>query len=202
MRELKASHVDALRELFNIGAGRAAAELNEMVESPISLQVPELRIETAIEAAKRWGFAPEEHISSVQLPFSGAFDGKALLGFPASSAAKLVNILSGEEGDDDMNSVRAGTLTEVGNILLNSVMGSIANVVSGQLDYRVPTYYEDTASRVFGREITDNDTVVLAKTRFAAEALAIEGDLTVVFAVGAFDDLLEAIDALEGGAAA
>ena len=37
-------HVDALGELVNIGAGRAAGVLNEMLNSCVSLHVPDVKI--------------------------------------------------------------------------------------------------------------------------------------------------------------
>ncbi len=42
--ELTAAQLDALKELINIGIGRAAGMLNDMVNSHVSLQVPQVRI--------------------------------------------------------------------------------------------------------------------------------------------------------------
>ena len=196
---LSSRHRDALQELFNIGAGRAAAELNEMIENAIELHVPDLRVVSSLDNDGLWDSAYAESFAAVQLPFSGTFGGKALLVFASESASKLVSLLTGEDIDSPaLDSLRGGTLTEVGNILLNSVMGSIANVISGDLEYRVPTYYEDVASRMMSRETTADSTIILARTRFTVASLAIEGEISIVFAVGAFEELLKAVDAIEG----
>lgn len=189
---------DALRELFNIGVGRAASELNMMIESPIELEVPDVTLATPEEVAAQWGVSGDTTISSVQLPFTGAYDGRAMLAFTSESASLLVALLTGEEGDAvALDSLRAGTLTEVGNILLNSVMGSIANVLVGELHYRVPTYAEERADTVLGSGHDQNYSILVAKTRFTVRSLNIEGDINVAFKVGSFEEIISAIDAID-----
>lgn len=193
---LSADHRDALKELVNIGVGRAAAELNEMLASPIELSVPSVDVLTPDTFSRSFDESGGETVSLVQLPFEGAFTGRALLAFPSESATKLVCLLMGEDADTvTLDNVRAGTLTEVGNILLNSVMGSITNVLAAEVHYRVPSFYEDHKNRILSLERDPtNTTVMAARTTFCVRDLAIEGHIHLVFAVEAFDALLLAID--------
>ena len=76
------NHVDALKELINIGVGRAAGVLNQMVRSHIILQVPAvkvLRIDQLAEELVEFGEGP---LAVVSLDFQGAFSGVAELLFP------------------------------------------------------------------------------------------------------------------------
>lgn len=202
--KLEPTHLDALRELMNIGVGRAASELNELLQSPIALKIPKVAAFPATELREHLGDGAETQISAVQLPFEGSLAGRAVLGFPTDSATKLVELLTGSELDHaELDSLRAGVLTEVGNIVLNGVMGTFSNVLDANLDYHMPDYFEDSAHRVLGGERDATAyTVLLANTHFTVEALAIHGSIDVVFRVEAFDQLLKAIDTISDGAAA
>ena len=198
--------LDALTELMNIGVGRAAGMLNEMVDSPIELHVPAVRVLRASELAREIEQPTDELLSFVRLAFRGAIRGTAALLFPTDSAANLVCALTGDETSPHLDSVRAGTLSEVGNIVINGVMGSIGNVLAIPLTYEIPTYLEATLADLFQKscesdltESTESDpTVLVAHTRFTVLHLEIQGTILLIFEVLSFDALLAAIDALAG----
>uniref|UniRef100_A0ACD5GZE0 Uncharacterized protein n=1 Tax=Desertifilum tharense IPPAS B-1220 TaxID=1781255 RepID=A0ACD5GZE0_9CYAN len=49
--------------------------------------------------------------------------------FPTESASTLVSLLTGEKpGTPDLEAVKIGTLLEVGNIVLNGVVGTVSNL--------------------------------------------------------------------------
>lgn len=194
---LTPDQLDALKELINIGVGRAAATLNAMIQVHIQLQVPFIQI-VALSALEEMTDLSDERLAAVRLAFQGPFSGTAALVFPTESAAHLVSVLTGEEADSpDLDAVRVGTLTEVGNIVLNGVMGSMGNVLERRIDYVVPSYMEATITNLLTAHETDPDvTVLLAQTRFTIEQLHIHGDVMLFFEVGSFDALVEAIDAM------
>jgi len=138
--KLSTRQLDALQELVNIGIGQAAGVLNDMIDSPIRLQIPYLQILTPIDVEEELEqHLNGEQIAAVQLKFTGSFGGIAQLVFPTNSAALLVTMLTGEEGTHDLDSVKIGTLSEVGNIVINGVMGAISNVLQQRLNYSIPT---------------------------------------------------------------
>ncbi len=190
--------IDVLKELINIGVGRAAGMLNEMIQSRVLLQVPYVKIFTPHTLQEEINKLGSGKLSTVRLSFKGPFSGIASLVFPPDSAGKLVDVLTGEEaGETDLDSIRIGTLTEVGNIILNGVMGSIGNVLEKHINYSVPTYLENNIEQLLLADNVDAETIILlAHTRFTIEKLQIEGDIILLFEVGSFDALLEAIDAI------
>jgi chemotaxis protein CheC len=200
--KLSARQLDALQELVNIGIGQAAGILNDMIESPIRLQIPYLQILSPADVQTELEqHLNGEQISAVQLKFTGSFGGIAQLVFPTNSAATLVTMLTGEEaGTHDLDSVKIGTLSEVGNIVINGVMGAISNVLQQRLNYSIPNYTEGTIGTLLTSGGLAVDTVVLlAQTRFIIERLHIEGDIILIFNVSSFDALLTAINQLAGG---
>ena len=198
--ELTADEIDALKELINIGVGHAAGMLNEMLQFPIELQIPEVEllspVELQAELKKRFGI---DRLSVVQLGFNGSFSGSAQLLFPTESAVNLVSVLTGEDkASPDLDSLKISTLSEVGNMLINGVMGSIGNVLDQPLDYEVPYYSEEKIEQLLSskEESLDYGSVLLAPAHFCVEELQVQGDILLFFDVGSFKVLLDAIAAV------
>lgn len=195
--QLTTDQLDALKELVNVGVGKSAGMLNEMIEFRIQLQVPIIKLvtlsELQAELNTRLG---EEQLASVQLDFSGSFAGTAQLVFPTESAATLVAVLTGEEpGSPDLDALKIGTLTEVGNIVINGVMGSISNMLTQPLHYEVPAYIEEDINHlVSNKKPQRNMDILLAQARFNVEELQVQGDIILFFGVGSFETLLAAIE--------
>ncbi|MCU0552941.1 MAG: chemotaxis protein CheC [Leptolyngbya sp. Prado105] len=190
--------LDALQEFINIGVGRAAGMLNEMVEAPIQLNVPVLKIFTGVALKQELSQRLNNHrLSAVRLSFSGGFSGSAELLFPTESASTLVALLTGEDRDSpDLDGVKTGTLTEVGNIVINGVLGSLGNLLKQHMNYALPTYYEDTVEQLLSSNYLFNlDTVfLLAQARFEIKQLEIIGEIILIFEMVSFSELLSCID--------
>lgn len=194
---LTALQLDILQELINIGVGRAAGMLNQMVNTHIQLQVPVLRVLNPSELEQLYAARPNTVFSAVQLSFTGEFAGVSALIFPPESASKLVSVVLGREpipGDNDQ--LRTGTLQEVGNIVLNGVMGSIANILKEPLRYSPPDFVEDDIAHIVG---SVTGMILVARTQFSMRDHLIEGEVLIIFSLSSFDSLLTAIDSLATG---
>ncbi|MEH1851034.1 MAG: chemotaxis protein CheX [Nostoc sp.] len=191
-----AEELDALEELINIGVGRAASLLNEMVDSHIGLKIPLVKVLTTAEAYQELETRfHDDSLASVRLGFTGSFSGAAGLIFPTESASTLVAALTGEEpGSADLDAVKIGTLSEIGNIVINGVMGSLSNVLKQHVNYALPVYLEDTIENLLVATYESDSKILLAQARFIIEELEIIGDIILIFHVGTFDALINAIN--------
>lgn len=197
--EISAYQIDVLKELINIGVGRSAGMLNRMLRYHIDLQVPDVRIMSAGELVIETQKLACEEMAAVEMGFSGRFRGTSALVFTSRSASRLVSVLL--DGDPvpqiDLDLLRMGTLQEVGNIVLNGVMGSIANLLEEPIDYSPPTFEEGKFENLVLSKATSPDaTVLIAQTHFTIRQVLVEGDVVIVFEVGAFDTLLSLINKL------
>lgn len=63
-----------------------------------------------------------------------------------------------------------GTLTTIGNIVINSVVGSLSNVLRQYMNYALPVYLEDTVKNILLTNNVSNSTIsltiLLAQARF------------------------------------
>jgi chemotaxis protein CheC len=200
MKHLKPYQMDILKEIINIGVGRAAGILNEMTKYRVILRVPFIKILSPSSLKKEIKEFDKDIFAAVRLGFKGPFSGCAALVFPPDSASNLVAVLTGEEpGTADLDSVRVGTLNEVGNIVLNGVMGSIGNILKQHISYSLPSYMEDTVENLLKIDLNINpppNTILLVRIRFTIQQLQIEGDIILLFEVGSFTALLAAIDTI------
>jgi chemotaxis protein CheC len=191
---------DALTEVINIGVGKASGILNDMLNSHIVLSVPTIRVFGFREIENEISNLFEENSALVQMKFKGLFSGTATLVFPADSASKLVDLVVGEfAGTSDMDTIRIGTLTEVGNIVLNGVVGSLANMLKIQVNYSIPAYQDDNlASMISNASLKNKNVILLAHTNFSVESQLIKGNIVLIFEVGTFENLINAINTYFG----
>jgi chemotaxis protein CheC len=197
MKNIDDDSLDAIRELVNIGVGRAAGQLNQMTGSHIRLQVPTVKIlpfADIISTESR--VLSGDVLSAVLLNFKGTFSGITAVLFPPTSAASLVMLMTGEkEQSPELDAMRVESLKEVGNIIINAVMGSIANVLSERLTYSIPAYYEGSFMAVTGlqKKTAKDEWVLLARTNFLIESLNIEGNILLILEVDSLIRLIESI---------
>jgi chemotaxis protein CheC len=191
--------LDAFKEIVNTGVGKAAASLNEMLDSHIELVVPAVAMFDFDDLEKE-GFKSliDTPLSCVHLGFSGSFTGSAALVFPPESASKLVSALGGGDMESPhLNGVMAGTLNEVGNIVINAVIGTIGNILAKPFEFSIPTYIEVTLVDLLRRDSKSGLlAILLVRTHFQVKDRQIEGNIFLIFDLGSFESILSAIDTL------
>jgi chemotaxis protein CheC len=194
------SQIDSLKEMVNIGVGHAAGVLNAMLNSRVQLHVPVVEMMSYEELQSKIQTMGHGNLSSIRLGFKGPFSGNASLVLPAEGAVKLVSILTGVEADSShLHEMQVGTLTEVGNIVLNGVMGAIGNELKLHVFYSVPIYVENPFEVLLSSGQGQFDAnVVWVQTSFTIETESIVGDIILVFEVGSLDLLLEAVNRAMG----
>ena len=190
--------LDALKEIVNIGIGNAASIFNGMLGSHVELDVPSIIMFDPDDPGKELADVSHNDLSSVQLDFHGPFSGSSALVFPSKSVEELVTALTDEEpGSEDFAEAVSGTLYEVGNILINAVMGSIANLLSAQIDFSPPNYKEGKFTDLIKLKDSKEDLAsLLIRANFKVQEPQISGNVFLVFELSSFAELLTAIDNL------
>ncbi len=130
---------DALVELWNMAINQAAGRLSELVGRTVELSIPHLRL-LDLEGLRR--FLDEEirpGAPCINQGFEGDFAGNALLIYPRSSAVRLASVLLGDDrAVEELSSADQSALIEVGNIMLNSCIGAIGEVLGLPVVFHLP----------------------------------------------------------------
>lgn len=190
-----ADQTDALTEIVNIGIGRAAASLSELIGARIELAVPEVAL---VSFADLPPAITRELDTSIVQDFEGQTSGRAVLAFPEASALKLGQILADlDEAPTELDFDLQDVLNEVGNIVLNGVLGSLSNVANCSLRYSVPTLSTATSFAELAKshlgEVTPEQPVLVADARFDVAERNISGSLLLLFQAGGIEQLTRSI---------
>ena len=193
-------HLEALKEIINIGVGKGAEVLNTMVQSHISLEVPEVRIFGSDEYSNFVDHFTETDYSIITLPFNGELNGFSKLIMSSEHAAKLVDAFIGKHGASiEMDSLRVDILSEIGNIITNAVMGTLSNMLSLELGFIVPSYELGKKNIIIPKEIISSASAILyAQTHFKIEEFETKGNFAIFFNLKSFNALIEKIQVFLG----
>jgi chemotaxis protein CheC len=131
--------LDAFTELVNIGVGRAAASLREMVGEQVLLSVPKVDVVSRTRAVELLGKREAGQLVAVHQVFEGDVTGRVLLIFPETKSLELVRAVTGGKLPlEDIIELEQEALAETGNIILNSCLATIANMLKRSLKMSLP----------------------------------------------------------------
>ena len=130
---------DALAELSNNAMARAATSLRQMVGSEVLLSVPQVDIISKKAAGEIIRAAASQSLVAIRQDFAGPFSGRALLIFPEANSLQLVKVVVGREIPlEDIGTLEDEALAETGNIILNSWIATLANLLKQSLKISLP----------------------------------------------------------------
>ncbi len=197
MSELEELQHDAIAELFNMGMGSAADALSQMVGEEVSLSVPEVLFLSRREAAEQIIAQGGERISGVQEDFSGAFWGSALLIFPEDKSLDLVRALMQQNAPmAEFTSLEEEVLVEVGNVIINACLGTLANVLDDEINTAVPDFLHGDCDAVLsgGEAAAADDTVLQLRIDFSLKDKDIQGFFILRVDVGSVESLVGKVE--------
>lgn len=135
---------DALTELANLGIGRAAASLSRMVAEPVQLSVPSVELLSAQEVAQLMATRDPSAFIAIREDFNGIFSGRALLLFLETSSLELVRAVVGPDTSiEEVADLEQEALAEVGNVILNGFLGTLANLLRQRILTSLPEVLRD-----------------------------------------------------------
>ncbi len=185
---------DALSELVNIAVSRAAGSLREMVGQQVLLSVPSVALVTRDAAARliAGGDAGTVNLVAVHQAFTGEFSGCALLIFPETNSLELVRAaVDGDLPLADIVELEQEALAETGNIILNSCLATIANILHRTLQVSLPEIVRARGADLFALSgaTLDDDVVLFLYIDFAVNHRDVRGYIAVVMDLSSLNSL-------------
>lgn len=141
---------DALTEIVNIGVSRAASSLRKMVGHEVHLSVPSIEIVSQPRAARLISERELDALVAVRQSFAGAFSGRALLIFPEANSLELVRAVTGDAlNAEEVLEMEQEALAETGNVILNSCLATMANMLKRSLTMTIPEVLRGNGATLF-----------------------------------------------------
>lgn len=165
--DLSEMELDALRELGNIGVGKAATALSQMLGRLVEMSVPVAKV-VKIQEMHEFIDA-EQMVAGVVTGFEDMENGRSgflYITFPERSSKRLAEILLGDASDEDMVD---STLMEIGNILSSAFCDAIAEMLGIVLLPTPPSFGKDFAIAVIDAVVSQlaekSDYVIIFETK-------------------------------------
>lgn len=181
--ELSELERDALTELGNIGIATASTALSRMVRGFVALSVPAVELVAPDHLAAALESAFPGPLVGIAEGLGGVFQGTALLVFPASASLPLVQAsLPPEIPAEDAVEMEEEGLSEIGNIVLNSALARIANLLGSGIQTALPAVTRGSASVILkecGIPSGLSPPVILFHVAFRVESLDVGGRIVL-----------------------
>jgi len=130
---------DAIGEIVNIAVGRAAALLSDLVGTALGLTIPSVAIIAPEDSLAR--LDPEAETVAVRQCFGGALNGEIMLVLPELRSLDLVrSMLARDNPLGQLTELEQEGLIEIGNIVLNACLASLADKLGLPVESTLPVY--------------------------------------------------------------
>jgi len=186
---------DALGELFNIGVGRAASSLSQIVRDEVSLSAPQVTLAKTEDLTSTLLGAEFSEFSMVSLDFSGPFDAKAMLLFPERNALTIINsMLDAELTPEEMSEFEQEAMCEVGNVILNACISALADMLDIEFLGGLPEHHFGDHQTIAAMSADQESVVLLLQIDLLISQKLIEGRFVFLLSIDSLQTLLECVD--------
>jgi chemotaxis protein CheC len=194
--QLSELQCDAITELLNIGMGTAAHSLSQMVNEEVKLSIPSLEVLSRQQVANYFSTQPQQEIAAIKQHFYGPFWGEALLLFPEKKRMELVRtLIKGEFPPEILAELEQDALIEVGNIILNACLSSLANILTTGLNSDLPIFLAGTAIEILTAcDSREDEIVMFLRMDFTLQTKDIEGYVAFILEIPAVEQFKANID--------
>lgn len=130
---------DMLGEIGNIGMGRVATAMSDMLGKTIGISVPVVKLVDLCDLSETLGMA-EKRVVGILFGLSEDIDGMIMFVLEETFAKEIIKILMGDENADisTLNEINTSLLQEIANIMSGSYLGAISELAGLKIDMSVP----------------------------------------------------------------
>jgi chemotaxis protein CheC len=186
---------DALREIANIGMGKASSALADLIGTTILINVPQA-VCVPIGDLPDVLHDPEQITAGIYLQVAGDVPGHATFVFDVQSAERLAGVLLGMS-EVHLDEVTASALMEIGNIMLSAYLTAISDFTGLQLLPSPPVMAVDMGGAILSAVIANmqnlDDFAVTIATDIYDPKRLISGVFIFLPEPGGIHRILEAI---------
>ena len=201
MNNLSELHLDALAEVFSIGAGRAALSLSEIVGDEVRISVPSIQVINSKDISPATLSLNDGRFGAVTQHFSGPFNAEAVLLFTEDQALKIVRDMMGSQMSlEELAEFEHEAMCELGNIILNACLSAMADIFNFTLESSLPSYTVASADEILHRLKANSNQpyVMVLHIDLAIEKRHTTGNLVFLLSSASLTELVTHVDQFLG----
>jgi chemotaxis protein CheC len=197
-KQLAEFQLDVLKEVGNIGAGHAATALSTLLDKPVDMLVPKVKVLPFEDVSESVG-GSEEVVLAIFLRVEGEAPGNMFFILTMESAKNMLSNLVGMElsTEGTFSEMELSALNEIGNILAGSYLSSLADFTQLHMIPTVPSLSIDMAGAIlsygliqFGRM---GEQALLIDTKFLEGNNEVQGHFFLIPDPDSFEKIFVAL---------
>jgi chemotaxis protein CheC len=191
-------HMDVLKEVGNIGAGHAATALSRLLDKPVDMLVPTVKMVPFEEISNSVG-GSEQVVIAIFLRVEGETPGNIFFILSQESAKKMLKNLVGidVQNEGQYSEMEISALNEIGNILAGSYLTSLADFTNLYMTPTVPSLAIDMAGAILSYGLLQfgemGDQALFIDTKFLDGVDEIEGHFFLIPDPESFQKIFSAL---------
>lgn len=137
--QMNSMELDVLREIGSIGTGNAATALSSLLNTKVSMELPEVAIMDYNEAILKMG-GPERIVAGVMSRIKGEIDGIMLYTQELDAINMMLEGVLGKKIENffEMSELEVSAIIEVGNIIISSYTNALTTLADIKTSLSVP----------------------------------------------------------------
>lgn len=192
--EFSPLELDGLREVVNIGGGHAATSIGELTGKLIEMDIPDIKILDYNGVYEEVTSADSE-VYAVYNRVEGQLDGAFLFTVSHETATLLAKLMTGSNEIND--ELKESALNELGNIVSNSFLRAIGDLIGFQVQASLPTLLND----VFGAVLTStymeleqyDEQILVIRNEFKYVKQHLDASLFFIPSTGNLEKIFDAL---------
>ncbi|CAH0416990.1 chemotaxis protein CheC [Periweissella fabaria] len=186
--------LDSLREIVNVGGGHAATSLAVLTGKRIEMALPDVKL-LAYQSLFTEVLAADEVVEAVYNQIEGDLTGVFLFVVSHETSNLLAQFMTGSSVVSP--ELQQSAVNELGNIIANSFLRAVGDLIGLQVQANVPTLMHD----VFGALITStymeleqyDDQILVIRNEFKYAQQNLDASLFFIPASGNLEKMFDAI---------
>lgn len=187
--------LDALKETMNIGGGKAATTISQMIGSVIRMRVPEVTILSYSELYAQV-MADDQEVYAVLSSIVGDLKGAMLFVITNAAAKDLSGLMVGTK-EELSEEIKVSAVSELTNIVSSSFLTSIGGLLDKKIKPEVPFCSYDVFGAVISSAYMEfdqfGDEVMVIRNEFSYDSKQLEASLYFIPEVGVIDKIIKAL---------
>ncbi|MDD6039506.1 MAG: chemotaxis protein CheC [bacterium] len=173
--ELDSMHLDALREIGNIGSGNAATSLASMLNTTVDIEVPSISLVNYENVSQYLG-GKNRRVVGLALGLEGDIEGVMLHVVQRQFVSRIINAFYPKQINtlDDIDFMDLSAVKETSNITTATYVNSLASLTGLFINITPPNEYVDTVEHVL-EEVSSRFDSIGQKVIYIDENLYIAG---------------------------
>jgi len=185
VEQLNSTHLDVLKEIGNIGSGNAASALATLVNAPVDISVPTVKLLGFEETVEFLG-GPENIAIGMLVGLTGDVTGMMLYILQKAFANEMLKSVLGKEVNDlfELDEMDYSFICEIGNIMAGSYVNAISALTGLTIDISVPNVTVDMVGAILSVPAVEfakvGDKVLFIDDSFIAGSGEIKSNMILV----------------------